>query len=66
MTTPPTDPTAFSDKVFHAALGTMETFNLHLGDRLGWLDALAEALARQPNWPSEPRLSRATRSSGSS
>ena len=45
MTTPPTDPTAFSDKVFHAALGTMETFNLHLGDRLGWLDALAEAPA---------------------
>jgi len=45
MTTPPTDPTAFSDKVFHAALGTMETFNLYLGDRLGWLDALAEAPA---------------------
>jgi SAM-dependent methyltransferase len=45
MTTPPTDPTAFSDKVFHAALGTMETFNLYLGDRLGWFDALAEAPA---------------------
>jgi SAM-dependent methyltransferase len=45
MTTPQTDPTAFSDKVFHAALGTMETFNLYLGDRLGWLDALAEAPA---------------------
>jgi len=45
MTTPQTDPAAFSDKVFHAALGTMETFNLYLGDRLGWLDALAEAPA---------------------
>jgi SAM-dependent methyltransferase len=45
MTTPQTDPTAFSEKVFHAALGTMETFNLYLGDRLGWLDALAEAPA---------------------
>jgi SAM-dependent methyltransferase len=45
MTTPQTDPTAFSDKVFHAALGTMETFNLYLGDRLGWFDALAEAPA---------------------
>jgi hypothetical protein len=64
MTTPHTDPTAFSDKVFHAALGTMETFNLYLGDRLGWFDALAEARRLQPNWPNEPRLSRATRSSG--
>ena len=45
MTTPQTDPAAFSDKVFHAALGTMETFNLYLGDRLGWFDALAEAPA---------------------
>ncbi|HEY6665548.1 MAG TPA: methyltransferase domain-containing protein [Propionibacteriaceae bacterium] len=35
----------FADKVFKAALGTMETFNLYLGDRLGWLDALAEAPA---------------------
>ena len=35
----------FADKVFKAALGTMETFNLYLGDRLGWLDALAEASA---------------------
>jgi SAM-dependent methyltransferase len=34
---------AFADKVFKAALGTMETFNLYLGDRLGWLDALARA-----------------------
>jgi hypothetical protein len=45
MTTPQADPTAFSDKVFHAALGTMETFNLYIGDRLGWLEALAEAPA---------------------
>ena len=36
---------AFNDKVFRAALGTMETFNLYLGDRLGWFDALAEAPA---------------------
>jgi SAM-dependent methyltransferase len=36
---------AFADKVFRASLGTMETFNLYLGDRLGWLDALAEAPA---------------------
>jgi hypothetical protein len=43
MTTPRADPTAFGDKVFQAALGTMETFNLYLGERLGWLDALAEA-----------------------
>jgi hypothetical protein len=45
MTTPQTDPTAFGGKVFQAALGTMETFNMYLGDRLGWLDALAEAPA---------------------
>jgi SAM-dependent methyltransferase len=45
MTTPQTDPTAFNDKVFNAALGTMDTFNLYLGDRLGWFDALAEAPA---------------------
>jgi hypothetical protein len=36
---------AFADKVFKAALGTMETFNLYLGDRLGWFDALVEAPA---------------------
>jgi hypothetical protein len=47
-TTAPPQPTAgptaeeFADKLFNAALGTMETFNLYLGDRLGWLDALAE------------------------
>jgi SAM-dependent methyltransferase len=47
-TTAPPQPTAgptaeeFTDKLFNAALGTMETFNLYLGDRLGWLDALAE------------------------
>jgi hypothetical protein len=47
-TTTPPQPTAgptaeeFADKLFNAALGTMETFNLYLGDRLGWLDALAE------------------------
>ena len=33
--------TEFADKIFTAALGTMETLSLYLGDRLGWLDALA-------------------------
>jgi hypothetical protein len=36
---------AFADKVFKAALGTMETLNRYLGDRLGWLDALAQVPA---------------------
>jgi hypothetical protein len=45
MTTAPTDIATFNDKMFQAALGTMETFNLYLGDRLGWLDALAESPA---------------------
>jgi 2-polyprenyl-3-methyl-5-hydroxy-6-metoxy-1,4-benzoquinol methylase len=42
-----TRPTAqeFADKVFTATLGTMETFNLYLGERLGWLDALAQTPA---------------------
>lgn len=35
----------FADKVFRAALGIMETFNLYLRDRLSWLDALADAPA---------------------
>ena len=33
--------TEFADKIFTAFLGTMETFSLYLGERLGWLDALA-------------------------
>jgi hypothetical protein len=36
---------AFADKVFKAALGTMETLNRYLGDRLGWPDALAQVPA---------------------
>ena len=44
LNTPP-NTEEFADKVFTAALGTMETFNLYLGERLGWLDALAEAPA---------------------
>jgi hypothetical protein len=44
MNTPPTAG-EFADRIFTAALGTMETFNLYLGERLGWLDALAEAAA---------------------
>jgi SAM-dependent methyltransferase len=36
---------AYADKIFAALLGTMETFSLYLGERLGWLTALAaEAL----------------------
>ena len=35
----------FADKIFQAALGTMETLNLYLGDQLGWFDALAAASA---------------------
>ena len=34
-------PEAFADKIFTALLGTMETFSLYLGERLGWLAALA-------------------------
>ena len=44
LNTPP-NTEEFADKVFTAALGTMETFNLYLGERLGWLDAVAEAPA---------------------
>ncbi len=33
--------TEFADKIFTALLGSMETFGLFLGERLGWLDALA-------------------------
>ena len=32
---------AYADKIFGALLGTMETFSLYLGERLGWLAALA-------------------------
>ena len=32
---------AYADKIFSALLGTMETFSLYLGERLGWLAALA-------------------------
>ncbi|HZA04601.1 MAG TPA: class I SAM-dependent methyltransferase [Propionibacteriaceae bacterium] len=40
---------AFADKIFTALLGTMETFSLYLGERLGWLAALAAA----PTTPAE-------------
>ena len=33
--------TEYNDKIFTAVLGTMETLSLYLGERLGWLDALA-------------------------
>ena len=33
--------TQFADKMLTALLGSMETFGLFLGERLGWLDALA-------------------------
>ena len=32
----------FADKIFAALLGTMETFSLYLGERLGWWKALSE------------------------
>ena len=32
---------SFADKIFTALLGTMETLSLYLGERLGWLAALA-------------------------
>ena len=32
---------AYADKIFTALLGTMETLSLYLGERLGWLAALA-------------------------
>jgi 2-polyprenyl-3-methyl-5-hydroxy-6-metoxy-1,4-benzoquinol methylase len=44
LNTPPTTE-EFADRILTAALGTMETLNLYLGDRLGWFDALAEAEA---------------------
>jgi SAM-dependent methyltransferase len=33
---------AYADKIFTSLLNTMETFGLYLGERLGWLAALAE------------------------
>jgi SAM-dependent methyltransferase len=39
----------FGDKIFTALLGTMETFSLYLGERLGWL----AALAAEPLTPAE-------------
>lgn len=33
---------AFADRLFHAALGTIEVLSVHIGDRLGWYRALAE------------------------
>jgi 2-polyprenyl-3-methyl-5-hydroxy-6-metoxy-1,4-benzoquinol methylase len=32
----------FADRLFRAALGTIEILSVHLGDRLGWYRALAE------------------------
>jgi 2-polyprenyl-3-methyl-5-hydroxy-6-metoxy-1,4-benzoquinol methylase len=32
----------FADRLFRAALGTVEVLTIHLGDRLGWYRALAE------------------------
>ena len=44
LNTPPTTE-EFADRILTAALGTIETLNLYLGDRLGWFDALAKAEA---------------------
>ena len=75
LNTPPSTE-EFADKVFTAALGTMETFNLYLGERLGWLDALARpghsgrARRANQNQPATPlngwRLRRPTATSRSS
>ncbi|GAA3447114.1 class I SAM-dependent methyltransferase [Planomonospora venezuelensis] len=40
MSTPPTAE-EFADRLFRSALGAMEIFSVHLGDRLGWYRALA-------------------------
>lgn len=44
MTTPRPDAPAeqVAERIFAAALGTMELLTVHLGDRLGWYRALAE------------------------
>ncbi len=34
-------PEEFNEKIFTALLGTMETFSIYLGERLGWWQALA-------------------------
>jgi len=49
-TTPPSDVTAdeFAERLFGAALGTMEILSVHLGDRLGWYRALAEGGPASP------------------
>ena len=39
------DAEAFAERVFGAVLGTMDVFSIHLGDRLGFYRALAEAPA---------------------
>ncbi|MDQ3708031.1 MAG: methyltransferase domain-containing protein [Actinomycetota bacterium] len=41
----PTDATAdeFAERLFSAALGTVETLSVYLGDRLGWYRALTDA-----------------------
>ena len=39
------DAEAFAERVFGAVLGTMDLFSIHLGDRLGFYRALAEAPA---------------------
>ena len=39
------DAEAFAARVFGAVLGTMDLFSIHLGDRLGFYRALAEAPA---------------------
>ena len=38
-----TEPTVdeFAERIFASALGTVEIFSIHLGDQLGWYDALA-------------------------
>jgi hypothetical protein len=51
LNTPP-NTEEFADKVFTAALRTMETFNLYLGERLGWWTRLPRRPPLRPNLPS--------------
>ena len=37
----PADADAWAERIFSSALGAIETLTVHLGDRLGWYDALA-------------------------
>ena len=58
-----TTPEEFADKIFTALLGTMETFSLYLGERLGWWSALAAEPAHRARAGAPDRDRRAVRPS---